>query len=118
VQGIDLIGLDSDIDDTALAKGTLHTITEHFGRCLSMRCRRNSNRFLIVLRREDGEPEFPKIRLELFDENDKKIGAFEVLGAKQQYVVEGMHKSGVPHEWVNRACDLQNPLDPDPLTGC
>jgi hypothetical protein len=70
-----------------------------------------------MLRREDGEPLFSKIRLEIFDDKGEKAGAFEVLGAKQQYVIEGMHKSGVPHEWTNRPCDLQTPLDPDPLKG-
>jgi hypothetical protein len=109
LQGVDWIGLDGDIDDAALAKGTLHTITENFGRFLSMRGRRNSSRFLIVLRRENGEPEFLKMRLEIFDKGEK-AGAFEVLGAKQQYLIEGMHKSGVPHEWINRPCDVQNPL--------
>jgi hypothetical protein len=32
--------------------------------------------------------------------------AVELLGAKQMYLVSGIHKSGVPYQWNKHPCDL------------
>lgn len=86
-------GLDLDITDSSLADAVQRLATEHLG-AAPVRGRPNSPKRLMVYR--TAEP-FPKMKATLTYHD--KVHAVEVLGEGQQYLVEGLHDSGVPYEW-------------------
>lgn len=92
--GIGLVGrqvkaFDIDIDDAAAA-GAVRDFIEMTLGALPCRRRSNSGKCLLVFRM--AEP-MPKSRILTAD------GVIELLGERQQFLLAGMHKSGVRYEW-------------------
>jgi hypothetical protein len=120
LQARKLRGCDIDDDDPARADAIEALAVSHFGRGAPVRFRRNSGRRLLVIHWKDDAGGARKVRLAYKPPDWKKgdpLCAVELLGKGQQFVAEGMHKSGVPLEWRNglHPCDL--PIEDYPEIG-
>jgi Bifunctional DNA primase/polymerase, N-terminal len=82
--------IDADIDDPQIAAPVKKQICKRFPGAL-IRQRANSSRFAVVVRAAEGEPGKRKIV--------GSLGQIEVLGARQQFVADGVHESGAVIEW-------------------
>lgn len=95
--GNDLIGADSDFDNPAVRDLVIEEYGKMFG-VAPIRTRPNSFKILIPLRLAKGSRPVTKIRRTYQDAWGTK-GALEILGRGEQWVMEGMHPSGVQLEW-------------------
>jgi hypothetical protein len=102
MQGRNFPAIDVDISDPILAVKVSALIREHLG-AGPVRTRKNSPRRLYIFRLACGAEPLCKKRLAFCDKNG--VGhAVELLGIGQQYVVDGLHPSGVPYQWDEHPC--------------
>src|SRR5271166_5986108 len=92
-----LLANDSDFDNNVVRDIVIDEYEKRFGQAL-IRARPNSFKILIPLRLAKGSQPVTKIR-RVFVDAWGTIGALEVLGRGEQWVMEGMHPSGVQFEW-------------------
>jgi hypothetical protein len=97
MQGRNFPAIDVDISDPILADEVSALIRKCLG-AGPVRTRKNSPRRLHMFRLAYGSEPLRKKRLAFCDKNGVKH-AVELLGMGQQYVVEGLHPSGVPYQW-------------------
>jgi len=99
VQARILIAIDVDFDDPNYARIIEEFAVETLGPAPA-RMRSNSGKVLLCyrLKQEPGARPVTKQRA-LYRTMFGDQGAVEVLGAGQQWLIEGMHPSGVPYEW-------------------
>jgi AAA domain/Bifunctional DNA primase/polymerase, N-terminal len=90
--------IDNDVDHPAFARDLIVALEAQFGRRLLRRGRSNAAKFAIPLRTTTP---FGKISIVIRDAAGAEKGKVEVLGAGQQFVVAGMHPSGVPYSWTD-----------------
>lgn len=101
----ELLGNDSDFDNPVVRDIIIEEYVKRFGQA-PIRTRPNSFKILIPLRLAEGSQAVTKIR-RVFKDPWGTIGALEVLGRGEQWVMEGMHPSGVQFEWM----DGKRPVD-------
>jgi len=89
-----LRAIDIDIDNPTLAHTVKSMALSRFGEA-PMRYRDNSPRVLLLYRAETGQP--PKLLI------TSTLGKVEILGAGQQFVAFGTHKTGAPLQWMPEA---------------
>ena len=92
--------IDVDIPDKELADEVYGFILDTLAPTnpdftLPLRDRSNTGKFALLYRLEDAPPSLGKGVVNLRD----KAGAIEFLGDKQFFVLDGLHKTGVPYEW-------------------
>lgn len=87
VNSVEALRLVEELINVRLAGGSLAPVRE----------RGNAPRALFVFRRVGDDP-VRKIRV-VFEDDKGVTHAVEVLGLGQQYVIAGMHPSGVAYEW-------------------
>lgn len=105
--------IDCDVDEPLLARTIADAVAQHLGRERAvLRTRPNSARCLFICR--TGNP-FKKTRYEFADSEGGRVGAVEVLGRGNQYVVAGQHHSGVDHRLERLGVDLTTPPAPSDL---
>jgi hypothetical protein len=100
-----LLASDSDFDNPVVRDIVIEEYVKRFGEA-PIRTRPNSFKILIPLRLAKGSQVVTKIR-RVFTDPWGTVGALEVLGRGEQWVMEGMHPSGVQLEWLNG----QRPVD-------
>ncbi len=93
-----LLGNDSDFDNNVVRDIVIEEYVKRFGPA-PIRTRPNSFKILIPLRLAKGSQAVTKIR-RVFTDPWGTIGALEILGRGEQWVMEGMHPSGVQFEWL------------------
>src|SRR5271166_4669482 len=93
-----LLGSDSDFDNPVVRDIVIDEYVKRFGQA-PIRTRPNSFKILIPLRLAKGSQAVTKIR-RVFADPWGTIGALEILGRGEQWVMEGMHPSGVQFEWI------------------
>jgi Bifunctional DNA primase/polymerase, N-terminal len=99
VQSRELLGLDIDVDDAAIA-AAIQSLAEDYLGLAPVRTRPGSARRLMMYR-VDGAP-LRKVRQEFGTKQ-----AVELLARGQQYVVEGSHPAGGEYAWLGEhPCDL------------
>jgi hypothetical protein len=92
------LGADSDFDNPVVRDIVIDEYVKRFG-LAPIRTRPNSFKILIPLRLVPRSQPVTKIRRAYEDAWGTK-GALEVLGRGEQWVMEGMHPSGVQFEWM------------------
>lgn len=98
--GIGLVGrsihaIDIDIDQEEEALSIAQIIYDFFGRQIPTRRRESQARRLMLFRLSDNEDVLKKQVIH------NKHGKVEFLFHRQQFIVAGMHRSGVLHYWEN-----------------
>jgi hypothetical protein len=88
----DVLGVDLDCDDPAIALRLEDAVRRHFGDA-PCRGRANSPRKLFMYRA-------PRPGIQKRKVGSKGAGV-ELLGNGQQFVADGLHTSGVPYRWEN-----------------
>jgi hypothetical protein len=92
------LGADSDFDNPVVRDIVIDEYVKRFG-LAPIRTRPNSFKILIPLRLVPRSQPVTKIRRTYEDAWGTK-GALEILGRGEQWVMEGMHPSGVQFEWM------------------
>lgn len=100
LRAADWPAVDCDVENPKFMSWLRKRVTTELG-FAPTRVRSNSPRSLFVYRRADGET-IRKMQL-IFTDPDGVEHKIEVLGEGQQYVVNGMHPSGVAYEWEDGA---------------
>lgn len=96
----DLIAVDVDCTDKAVARNLHKALTETFGEA-PLRVG-NAPKFLMLYRLSDGADRIGKIRMP-FKLPGVEGQAIEILGDGRQFVAEGIHpKTGRPYEWIGK----------------
>ena len=85
--------VDIDVDDESAVSAIRAEASHHLGGNPIVRTRSNSPRVQLFYRADSGEPSKRK--------ESGKLGAVEILAKGQQTVVDGVHPSGVPIEWLD-----------------
>jgi hypothetical protein len=98
LRAADWPAVDCDIENPQIAQWTGRRVKQMLG-FAPVRTRGNSPRCLYMFRRAD-EDAIRKMQL-IFVDPDGEEHKVEILGAGQQYVVAGMHPSGVAYEWAD-----------------
>jgi hypothetical protein len=93
-----LLGADSDFDNPVVRNIIIEEYRQKFGDA-PVRTRPNSSKILIPLRLTPRSEPVTKIR-RTFEDPWGTVGALEILGRGEQWVMEGMHPSGVQFEWL------------------
>jgi hypothetical protein len=102
MQGRKFPAIDIDISDPILADEVSALVRKCLG-AGPVRTRKNSPRRLHMFRLAYGAEPLCKRRLAFRDKKGVKH-AVELLGIGQQYVVDGLHPSGVPYQWDEHPC--------------
>src|SRR5271166_173118 len=87
------LGVDSDFDNPIVRDIVIEEYRKRFGDA-PVRTRPNSSKILIPLRLTPRSQSVTKIR-RTFEDPWGMVGALEILGRGEQWVMEGMHPSGV-----------------------
>jgi hypothetical protein len=95
----ELLCADSDFDNPVVRDIIIDEYVKRFGQA-PIRTRPNSFKILIPLRLAKGSQPVTKIR-RVFVDMWSTIGALEIMGRGEHWVMEGMHPSGVQHVWLN-----------------
>jgi P4 family phage/plasmid primase-like protien len=98
VQAERLPGMDIDVPDADVVEEIVKIAIEEMGNA-PRRGRENSARVLMMYRLADGEQPLRKVKHVYKNAFTGEECAIEFLAAGQQYLIEGMHSSGVPYTW-------------------
>lgn len=98
LRSADFPGIDCDTNTPEALAMVERVIVRNFGTNNPVRARANAPRALYVLRRDENELPIGKHKI-MWTDTDGVEQAVEVLGAGQQYVISGVHTSGIAYEW-------------------
>jgi len=98
-------GADFDVNSDALATSYIALAYKFWGTHMPIRGRKGSARVLIPFALADGAQTFGKHRIvfshpSLPNGPEDPASAIEFLAAGQQYLIQGIHPSGKPYEWL------------------
>jgi hypothetical protein len=111
----DYIFIDLDITDEALAARMKMLALFSLG-AAPIRCRSNSSKCGLLYRLDHARSSRFIRKSRLAFEKDGVQHAIEVLGKGEQFVVEGLHPSGVVHQWTTHPLHFElTPITPEKI---